>query len=454
MSRYNGLTLELNRRFADDLQFRAAYTLGKVVDTVPDATAVVPGNAGDDVKYASNPVDFDADETVGNNDQRHRFVASGVYSTNGLAAGQRRRLARADPRLVVQRDLHRAVRPALHGARRRRRSEQRRQHPQRHRAGHHAQPVPAAVDRHLRPAHRARHPGRPRRAVQLIWEAFNLFNRDNINAVDTTYYSVAGTTLTPGTTFGRPTLERRRADHAAGGEVDVLGGTYADRFQLPASSFQRFKVQGSGCRVQRSGFRTRRRANGCSLTFGWGASPVGRRLFAIRAAGEREADSAKLHSELPEMVIHVPVDEHAPATGVHRAECGVLAGEGGRAGTHHVVQAAIQLGAVGGEVAWRAYQQLRGGRRTLRERQHVNDQLLERRVTDRQALRLDRQLARRHAQRVTQVRDHLRRGEAAPSGGVFGREPPHAVLQRPLVRRVPDRLHRSPIANRCCAPRT
>ena len=41
--------------------------------------------------------------------------------------------------------------------------------------------------------------------MQLIWEAFNLFNRDNINAVDTTYYSVVGTTLTPGTTFGRPT---------------------------------------------------------------------------------------------------------------------------------------------------------------------------------------------------------------------------------------------------------
>ena len=40
--------------------------------------------------------------------------------------------------------------------------------------------------------------------IQLIWEAFNLLNRDNINSVDTTFYSVVGTTLTPGTTFGRP----------------------------------------------------------------------------------------------------------------------------------------------------------------------------------------------------------------------------------------------------------
>ena len=45
VSRFNGLTLELNRRFAGDKQLRVAYTLGKVVDTVPDATAVVPGNS-------------------------------------------------------------------------------------------------------------------------------------------------------------------------------------------------------------------------------------------------------------------------------------------------------------------------------------------------------------------------------------------------------------------------
>ena len=45
-----------------------------------------------------------------------------------------------------------------------------------------------------------------RTKVQLIWEAFNLFNRDNIIGVTTTYYGVSGTTLTPSTTFGRPTV--------------------------------------------------------------------------------------------------------------------------------------------------------------------------------------------------------------------------------------------------------
>src|SRR5439155_1350015 len=87
-SQYDGLTIELNRRFARHVSARAAYTVGRVTDTVPDATAVVPGSSSDDAKYASNPANFDADRTVGNNDQRHRFVFSGMYDTNGLAEGK------------------------------------------------------------------------------------------------------------------------------------------------------------------------------------------------------------------------------------------------------------------------------------------------------------------------------------------------------------------------------
>ena len=77
VSTYQGLTFEANRRFSGGLQGRASYTVGRVTDTVPDATAVVPGG-GDDAKFASNPADFDADRTVGNNDQRQRLVLSGV----------------------------------------------------------------------------------------------------------------------------------------------------------------------------------------------------------------------------------------------------------------------------------------------------------------------------------------------------------------------------------------
>jgi outer membrane receptor protein involved in Fe transport len=203
-SRYNGLSLELNRRFAGDLQFRAAYTLGKVIDTVPDATAVVPGNAGDDVKYASNPIDFESDRTVGNNDQRHRFVASGVYTTAGLAAGLDgvwRSLAAGWSFSGIFTAQSGQPYTARVGA------------VDLNNDGNTRNDIaPGTVRNQFRlpgvvtfDPRIARDLPLGRTRVQLIWEAFNLLNRDNINAVDSTYYSVSGTTLTPGTTFGRPT---------------------------------------------------------------------------------------------------------------------------------------------------------------------------------------------------------------------------------------------------------
>ena len=201
-SRYNGITFELNRRFANNMQLRAAYTLGKVEDTVPDATAVVPGNPGDDLKYASNPANFDADRTVGNNDQRHRFVLSGIYSTNGLADGMSG-VARA----IVRDWSFSAIFTAQSGQ------------PYTARVGavdlngdgNNRNDIAPGTTRNqfrlpsivtLDPRIAREFPiGRTR--LQLIWEAFNLLNRDNINNVDTTYYSVSGTTLTRGANFGR-----------------------------------------------------------------------------------------------------------------------------------------------------------------------------------------------------------------------------------------------------------
>ena len=42
--------------------------------------------------------------------------------------------------------------------------------------------------------------------LQLVWEAFNLFDRDNISGVRNTLYNVSGSTLTTLTNFQQPTL--------------------------------------------------------------------------------------------------------------------------------------------------------------------------------------------------------------------------------------------------------
>jgi len=77
-STYNGLTLELKKRFSGNVQASLAYTLGKVEDTKPDQTAVVPGGS-DDAKFASDPGNYEADRAPGDNDQRHRLVFSGYW---------------------------------------------------------------------------------------------------------------------------------------------------------------------------------------------------------------------------------------------------------------------------------------------------------------------------------------------------------------------------------------
>ena len=92
-SRYNGLTLDLQKRFSNNWQARLAYTFSKVKDDKPDATAVVPGT--DDAKYIQDPQDIHGDWAYGDNDVRSRIVLSGVWSLNSYADGIKNGVAHA-----------------------------------------------------------------------------------------------------------------------------------------------------------------------------------------------------------------------------------------------------------------------------------------------------------------------------------------------------------------------
>jgi Carboxypeptidase regulatory-like domain/TonB dependent receptor len=77
---YQGLTFELNRRFANRFQFNTNYTLSKAKDSKPDQTSVVPGG-GDDAKIAENQFDLSGEYGRSDLDVRHRFIFSPVYET-------------------------------------------------------------------------------------------------------------------------------------------------------------------------------------------------------------------------------------------------------------------------------------------------------------------------------------------------------------------------------------
>ncbi|MBI2687990.1 MAG: TonB-dependent receptor [Acidobacteria bacterium] len=79
---YHGGFVQVQKRFAQNFQLLANYTFSKVIDTLPDQTSVVPGNAGDDAKVAFDTLRPNADRAVGDTNIPHRFVGSGVWDIN------------------------------------------------------------------------------------------------------------------------------------------------------------------------------------------------------------------------------------------------------------------------------------------------------------------------------------------------------------------------------------
>ena len=87
-SNYNGLALELNKRFAHNFQFVASYVWSHVIDDRPDATAVVPGT--DDGKMVYDPLHPAFDRATGDDDVRNRFIFSGVWQLDSYTRGMNR----------------------------------------------------------------------------------------------------------------------------------------------------------------------------------------------------------------------------------------------------------------------------------------------------------------------------------------------------------------------------
>lgn len=65
---YNGLSLSLNRRLSNEIEFSGNYTLSKVTD-----------DASDYNEQPNNPYSLGAERALSANDQRHRFVFSGTF---------------------------------------------------------------------------------------------------------------------------------------------------------------------------------------------------------------------------------------------------------------------------------------------------------------------------------------------------------------------------------------
>jgi outer membrane receptor protein involved in Fe transport len=206
---YNGLTLQVTKRFSHSFQLLGSYTYSRAIDDNPDATSVVPGNAGDDAKMVQNPLAIGDDRSLSVTDVRNRLVISGVWSFGDYARGLDNRALRA----VLSGWSFSGILTAEDG-----------------------RPYSARVGADLNNDGNAftdRVPGVGRNTftgpgfvsfdpritrditiresvrLQLIAEAFNAFNRANFTNVNTTFYSLTGTGATArlitNRTFGQPT---------------------------------------------------------------------------------------------------------------------------------------------------------------------------------------------------------------------------------------------------------
>lgn len=76
---YHAGFVQVTKRFSRNWQIQASYTYSNVIDTAPEATAVLPANAGDDSKIAQDTLNPNNDRARGDADVPHRLVWASVY---------------------------------------------------------------------------------------------------------------------------------------------------------------------------------------------------------------------------------------------------------------------------------------------------------------------------------------------------------------------------------------
>ncbi len=203
-SNYNGMTLQLNKRFSHGFQTNAAYTWSHAIDNAPDATAVVPGV--DDSKLLYDPKNPDGDRSSGVNDQRHRFVLSSVWQLpfgSGMQGFQRAMFAGWEVSGILTAQSGQPYSGLINSDLNNDGNRSTERLPNVGRNTYRL-PIFVSVDpRFQKTTKVGEHVD-----FKLFVEAFNLFNRFNPTSVNTTQYAATGSTLTPITAgtnaFGLP----------------------------------------------------------------------------------------------------------------------------------------------------------------------------------------------------------------------------------------------------------
>jgi hypothetical protein len=201
-SNYHGFVVQLNRRFVKGLQFDTAYTLSKATDNGQSSLSFVTSS-----NYPSNPLDLSADQGPSDFDGRHKFTAAMVWFPSPPGSHQRLPESIFDGFTVSAVFFARSGEPysagvggsAAGGLR----------------AGitggglpslsrfplfsRNAFRLPKIVNLDLRVSRRFRITSRAN--LEVLGEAFNVFNRTQVTGLNTRMYVIGGTATASTLTF-------------------------------------------------------------------------------------------------------------------------------------------------------------------------------------------------------------------------------------------------------------
>jgi hypothetical protein len=202
---YHGGFIQLSKRFSHNFQVQTSYTFAKVIDSRPDFTSVVVGT--DDAKNAQDTLTPNLERGRGNADINHRFVFSGIWDINYGKSLQnaiaRHLLSGYQFSLIGTVQSGRPLTATVGGDPNGDTNTGTDRPPA---VGRNTYTGPNFATADIRvtrdiPLYRER------AALRLMFEAFNVTNRANFNAITTAQYNFNATTrvFTPNTTFLFPT---------------------------------------------------------------------------------------------------------------------------------------------------------------------------------------------------------------------------------------------------------
>jgi hypothetical protein len=220
-SSYHALAVQVNKRFSQNFQFLAAYTLSKVIDDRPFPFDLIPGNAGLESDQLYEPTNPRADRGLGIVDATHRFVLSGIWNlkyADGLSRPASAILSgwEFSGILSVQSGLPYS---GLVSADLNNDGNQYNERTPGQPRNIFRLPTTVSLDPRLTRSV----PFNERVRMQFIVEAFNVFNRANITGVYTTQYALSTSTADCGTGVAQCLVPQNTGTTPFGAPAATLG---------------------------------------------------------------------------------------------------------------------------------------------------------------------------------------------------------------------------------------